>query len=92
MSFLGLQNRIECEHKFSVIRGSEVIQILVQDLVVGDICQVKYGMYTPIFICVFVSLLSPFQLQQQRLHRPSLSRESCLSSEEKESSKAERED
>jgi Ca2+ transporting ATPase len=41
--FRGLQSRIEHEHKFSVIRGGEVIQILVQDLVVGDICQVKYG-------------------------------------------------
>lgn len=41
--FRGLQNRIEHEHKFSVIRGGEVIQIPVSDLVVGDICQVKYG-------------------------------------------------
>lgn len=42
-SFPGLQNQIEHEHKFSVIRKSEVIQILVTELVVGDICQVKYG-------------------------------------------------
>lgn len=42
-NFSGLQNRIEHEHKFSVIRGGEVIQIPVSDLVVGDICQVKYG-------------------------------------------------
>lgn len=41
----GLQSRIEHEHKFSVIRGGEVIQLLVSDLVVGDICQVKYGIY-----------------------------------------------
>lgn len=45
--FRGLQNRIEHEHKFSVIRGGEVIQILVSDLVVGDICQVKYGDLLP---------------------------------------------
>lgn len=45
--FRGLQSRIEHEHKFSVIRGGEVIQILVQDLVVGDICQVKYGDLLP---------------------------------------------
>lgn len=44
-SFSGLQNQIEHEHKFSVIRKGEVIQILVTDLVVGDICQVKYGQY-----------------------------------------------
>lgn len=41
----GLQSRIEHEHKFSVIRGGEVIQLLVAELVVGDICQVKYGMF-----------------------------------------------
>lgn len=43
LSSPGLQNQIEHEHKFSVIRKGEVIQILVTDLVVGDICQVKYG-------------------------------------------------
>lgn len=41
--FRGLQNKIESEHKFSVIRGGEAEQIAVGDLVVGDICQVKYG-------------------------------------------------
>jgi magnesium-transporting ATPase (P-type) len=38
--FRGLQNRIQGEHKFSVLRGGEVIQIPVGDVVVGDICQV----------------------------------------------------
>lgn len=45
--FRGLQNRIEHEHKFSVIRGGEVNQIPVSDIVVGDICQVKYGDLLP---------------------------------------------
>uniref|UniRef100_T1J4D2 Calcium-transporting ATPase n=1 Tax=Strigamia maritima TaxID=126957 RepID=T1J4D2_STRMM len=45
--FRGLQNRIEHEHKFAVIRGAEVQQIPVGDLVVGDICQVKYGDLLP---------------------------------------------
>ncbi|KAG9508552.1 Plasma membrane calcium-transporting ATPase 2, partial [Fragariocoptes setiger] len=45
--FRGLQSRIETEHKFSVIRGGEVIQIPVSDIVVGDICQVKYGDLLP---------------------------------------------
>lgn len=45
--FRGLQNRIEHEHKFSVIRNNEVIQLLVSELVVGDICQVKYGDLLP---------------------------------------------
>lgn len=45
--FRGLQSRIEGEHKFSVIRQSEVKQIGVGDIVVGDICQIKYGDLLP---------------------------------------------
>ena len=41
--FRGLQNKIEHEHKFATIRGGEVLQVPVSDLLVGDICQVKYG-------------------------------------------------
>ena len=41
--FRGLQNKIESEHKFAVIRKGEVVQLPVADIVVGDICQVKYG-------------------------------------------------
>lgn len=42
--FRGLQSRIEQEQKFQVVRGSQVIQLPVADLVVGDIAQIKYGM------------------------------------------------
>ena len=45
--FRGLQSRIEGEHKFSVIRNGEPIQILIGDIVVGDICQIKYGDLLP---------------------------------------------
>lgn len=45
--FRGLQNRIEGEHKFSVIRQGEIKQISVSDIVVGDICQIKYGDLLP---------------------------------------------
>ncbi|KAJ8302062.1 hypothetical protein KUTeg_021049 [Tegillarca granosa] len=45
--FRGLQNKIEHEHQFSVIRGGKDIQIPVGELVVGDICQVKYGDLLP---------------------------------------------
>ncbi|XP_039298355.1 plasma membrane calcium-transporting ATPase 2 isoform X3 [Nilaparvata lugens] len=45
--FRGLQSRIEGEHKFSVIRQAEVKQISVGDIVVGDICQIKYGDLLP---------------------------------------------
>lgn len=43
--FRGLQSRIEQEQKFTVIRGGQVIQIPIADIVVGDIAQVKYGKY-----------------------------------------------
>lgn len=45
--FRGLQNRIEGEHKFSVIRSGEARNISVGDIVVGDICQIKYGDLLP---------------------------------------------
>lgn len=45
--FRGLQSRIEGEHKFAVIRNGDAIQILVGEIVVGDICQVKYGDLLP---------------------------------------------
>ena len=46
--FRGLQSRIEGEHKFSVIRGGEVQQIGVGDIVVGDICQVRPDSVMPL--------------------------------------------
>ncbi|XP_045518773.1 plasma membrane calcium-transporting ATPase 2 isoform X5 [Pieris brassicae] len=45
--FRGLQSRIEGEHKFAVIRSSEVNQVPISDIVVGDICQIKYGDLLP---------------------------------------------
>ena len=44
--FRGLQSKIENAHKFATIRCGEVVQIGVGDLVVGDICQVKYGRFS----------------------------------------------
>jgi|SRR6218665_684499 len=41
--FRGLQSKIELEHRFATIRDGETAQIPVKELVVGDICQVKYG-------------------------------------------------
>lgn len=41
--FRGLQSRIEQEQKFTVVRGGQMIQIKVSEIVVGDIAQVKYG-------------------------------------------------
>ncbi|XP_062404017.1 plasma membrane calcium-transporting ATPase 4 [Sardina pilchardus] len=45
--FRGLQSRIEQEQRFTVVRGGQVIQILVADIIVGDIAQIKYGDLLP---------------------------------------------
>lgn len=39
--FRGLQNRIEGEQTFSVIRGGKAQQVQIGELVVGDIIQVQ---------------------------------------------------
>ncbi|XP_055353324.1 plasma membrane calcium-transporting ATPase 2-like isoform X2 [Paramacrobiotus metropolitanus] len=45
--FRGLQSKIDTEHKIAAIRNSEVVQVPVKELLVGDICQVKYGDLLP---------------------------------------------
>jgi magnesium-transporting ATPase (P-type) len=45
--FRGLQSKIELDQKFNVVRNSIVKQIPIKDIVVGDICQVKYGDLLP---------------------------------------------
>uniref|UniRef100_A0A673APR5 Calcium-transporting ATPase n=1 Tax=Sphaeramia orbicularis TaxID=375764 RepID=A0A673APR5_9TELE len=45
--FRGLQSRIEQEQKFTVVRGGQVTQIKVSEIVVGDIAQIKYGDLLP---------------------------------------------
>ncbi|XP_053175556.1 plasma membrane calcium-transporting ATPase 1b isoform X1 [Scomber japonicus] len=45
--FRGLQSRIEQEQKFTVVRGGQVVQIKVSEIVAGDIAQVKYGDLLP---------------------------------------------
>jgi len=46
--FRGLQSKIEHEHKFATLRAGQVQQIAVGDLLVGDICHVKYGPTRPL--------------------------------------------
>lgn len=41
--FRGLQSRIEAEQKFTVLRNGIIKEISITDIVVGDICLVKYG-------------------------------------------------
>ena len=45
--FRGLQDRIAQDNKASVVRQSQIIQINVKDLVVGDVCCIKYGDLIP---------------------------------------------
>ncbi|KAJ7997634.1 hypothetical protein DPEC_G00214170 [Dallia pectoralis] len=45
--FRGLQSRIEQEQRFTVVRGGQVVQIHVAEIVVGDVAQVKYGDLLP---------------------------------------------
>jgi P-type Ca2+ transporter type 2B len=41
--FRGLQTKIEKDHQTSVVRDNRIQQIPVNELVVGDLCFIKYG-------------------------------------------------
>ena len=45
--FRGLQSKIELDQKFNVVRDGEVRLVPIKDIVVGDICQIKYGDLLP---------------------------------------------
>ncbi|XP_071488559.1 plasma membrane calcium-transporting ATPase 4-like [Diadema antillarum] len=45
--FRGLQNKLESEHTIAVIRAGDVAQTVVSEIVVGDICLIKYGDLLP---------------------------------------------
>lgn len=45
--FRGLQDRIESENLASVIRNGQMTQINIKNIVVGDICCIKYGDLIP---------------------------------------------
>ncbi|CAF3326610.1 unnamed protein product [Rotaria socialis] len=45
--FRGLQSKIEKDQQASVVRDNQIKQIPVSDLVVGDLCFVKYGDLLP---------------------------------------------
>lgn len=55
--FRGLQNKIEQEQKFAVIRAGQLVEIPVADIVVGDISQVKYGMAKTLFIVIYYTVI-----------------------------------
>jgi Ca2+ transporting ATPase len=41
--FRGLQDRIAQDNKCSVVRNAQIIEVNVKELVVGDVCCIKYG-------------------------------------------------
>lgn len=45
--FRGLQKRLQEEQKFSVIRNGAVEQVILSEIVVGDVLQIKYGDLLP---------------------------------------------
>jgi Ca2+ transporting ATPase len=45
--FRGLQDRIALDNKASVVRDGQVIEVHVKELVVGDLCCIKYGDLIP---------------------------------------------
>ena len=45
--FRALQDKIAQDQKTSVIRNAQIIQLNVQDIVVGDLCCIKYGDLIP---------------------------------------------
>ncbi|KAM3182010.1 Plasma membrane calcium-transporting ATPase 4, partial [Hymenolepis weldensis] len=46
--FRGLQSRIEAEQKFTVLRNGYIKEISIADIVVGDVCLVKYADFSEI--------------------------------------------
>ena len=45
--FRGLQGKIESEHKVTVIRSGQPYELVSRELVVGDLCMLKYGDVIP---------------------------------------------
>lgn len=43
--FRGLQQKVEGDHLFPIIRNGEMVQVAIAEVLVGDICQLRYGRY-----------------------------------------------
>ena len=41
--FRGLKKNVDRRHTISVVRDAQITQLAVADVVVGDICVIKYG-------------------------------------------------
>jgi len=66
--FRGLQSKIEGQHKFATIRNGEIVEIRISDLVVGDICQIKYGIVQRSFK-YFILLQFIYNVSKQKFDR-----------------------
>jgi magnesium-transporting ATPase (P-type) len=60
--FRGLQSKVEEDHQTSVVRDNHIQQIPVTDLVVGDLCFIKYGKNSNEFLILFRKKKSFFQV------------------------------
>ena len=45
--FRGLQSQIDSDQKISVIRDGQINELPVQEILVGDLCQIYYGHLVP---------------------------------------------
>ena len=45
--FRGLQSKIDSDQRISVLRGGDIIQLPVKEILVGDICEINYGHLIP---------------------------------------------
>ena len=46
--FRGLKKSVDQQHTFSVVRDAQTLQLVVAEIVVGDVCVIKYGKQSPI--------------------------------------------
>jgi len=74
--FRGLQSKIEHEHKIAALRAGQVQQVPVRELLVGDICQVKYGM-SPLRLTLPCFRLGQL-LQWEKCHKLMASAVRCI--------------
>lgn len=58
--FRGLQAKITDQQKVAVIRNGEQVEMLTSELVVGDICQIKYGMDASSYCSICARISSVF--------------------------------
>jgi len=45
LQFRGLQQQLDKQLKCLVVRNGDMTQVLSSDVVVGDICVIKYGLF-----------------------------------------------